>query len=67
MINDFEEDVEGIKTWFRECDKLVVDRCYRDGCPYLNALKIQIKMPQFSEHGRAQLTNDGPMCLSSVH
>lgn len=58
LINEFENDVNGIRAWFQEGDILIVDRGYRDAGDYLEALDISYRMPHVLLRGRTQFTTE---------
>lgn len=57
-INDFETDMNGIRSWLPEGDSFVVDRGYRDAGEKLIALGIVLEMPHSLEQGQIQFTTE---------
>lgn len=55
---ELEENIGGIRNWFREGDIFLVDRGYRDIIPFLDELNFDCKMPASMQLGERQLTTE---------
>lgn len=58
LNQEFERDIEGIRTWFQDGDIFIVDRGYRDSTPLFQQLGINYHMPPFLTRGHRQFTTD---------
>lgn len=58
MINELENDLNGMREWLQEGGIFVVDRGYRDAAAVLETMGIIVKMPSLLEPGQRQFTTE---------
>lgn len=58
LIQQLQDNINGLRDWLQEDDVFVVDRGYRDSLDYLEALGIRTKMPSFLRQGQRQFTTE---------
>lgn len=58
MVNELENDLNGMREWLQAGDIFVVDRGYRDAVAVLETMGIMFKMPPLLEQGQRQFTTE---------
>lgn len=58
MLNEFQNDMNGMREWLRGGDVFVLDRGYRDAIGHLEAMGMIVRSPPFLEQGQNQFTTE---------
>jgi len=66
LLKEYNDDVEGMRAWFKEGDIVLVDRGYRNATDFLVGLGISYQMPAFLQRNERQLSTEDANCSRLV-